>query len=44
VISIEAASKTSISRYSELAQWADAFMKAGGLKLMFLVGNPGTAR
>lgn len=35
---------TTISRFWELAQWADAFMKEKGLRLMFLVGNPGTAK
>ena len=33
-----------ISRYSELDQWVDSFTATDGLKLLFLVGNPGTAK
>ncbi len=33
-----------ISSFSELDQWVDAFMKDKGLRLLFLVGNPGTAK
>ena len=33
-----------IKTYPELERWVDAFLKENGLKLLFLVGNPGTGK
>ncbi len=33
-----------VTCYAEQEQWVDAFLKEDGLNLLFLVGNPGTAK
>ena len=33
-----------ITTYTELERWGDAFLKPGGLNLLFLVGNPGNGK
>jgi hypothetical protein len=35
---------TTITTYAELKKWVEAFLKPDGLKLLFVVGNPGTAK
>lgn len=33
-----------VTTYTELQRWVDAFLKPDGLNLLFLVGNPGTGK